>query len=152
MLKPDEPTPAPGHVDTLELFGKFHSGAESSFKSASQQRGHVANTDSPPPGAYTLRNGLGDDDITRPRVINGGYTMRVQGDRFRASVNTFTHEPAPYLTANAPFYGVQSMPNGQKSTVYGAVRARSADGRSANFRSESVRDLTHKYFASEPYF
>ena len=113
----------------------------------------MANKDTPPPGSYTLRTGLGEEDITRPRVVNGGYSMRVQGDRFRASVNTFTHGPAPYLTANAPWYGVQSLPNGEKSTVSGAVRARSADGRSsANFRSESVRDLTHKYFASEPYF
>jgi hypothetical protein len=150
-------TPSPGEHDVKRapVDGRMESGAVSAFRSSSAQFGKVANTDIPPPGAYDVKEGIGKDDFSslRPRVQNGGYSMRVKGDRFRASVNTFTHAPAPYYTRDTPVYSAMCLPNGTRSTVFGAVRARSEEhGRSAAFRSESVRDLTRKYFASEPYF
>lgn len=150
-------TPGPGEheVKRPQKDGRMDCGAISAFKSSSLQFGKVANTDVPPPGAYDVKEGMGVDEFSslRPRVQNGAYSMKIKGDRFRAAVNTFTHAPAPYYTKDTPFYGVECLPNGSRSTMYGAARVSLFEkGSSAAFRSESVRDLTRRYFASEPYF
>ena len=42
--------------------------------------------------------------------------------------------------------------SGGSSTIAGSVKAKSKSGRSAGFRSESVRDLNGAFFAHEPFF
>lgn len=74
--------------------------------------------------------------------------MRTKTDRFRASMGTFTHQPQEASSHVGPgAYNTQMLPNGTRSTMFGEVQREAEDkGRSASFKSESVRDLTQKYF------
>ena len=101
----------------------------------------------PPPGHYWPLN----FDLVRKRVLNAGYTMRTRGDRFKASTNTFTHAPHQSIDHVGPgSYEWLSTKDGKASTVAGESRREAKDkGASASFRSESVRDLSQRYFANE---
>ena len=120
-----------------------------SFKSASDQRPTYFDKFIPPPGAYSPDNDstFNTDGSTKPHTMNAGAFLYSKSQRFTPSM-LFDKQ-----SSNTPdAYEPRMLNSGGSSTIAGSVKAKSKSGRSAGFRSESVRDLNGAFFAHEPFF
>ena len=145
-------TPDPGHygpdggggkLGMVENASKMKS---SVFNSASAQRVNPASDEAqnkPPVGQYNP-----DDALTVPRPVNACYSLSSKTERFSKSMlfdRSYTTGPDLGPGSHKPL----SNHNGSRSSVSGSVAGAKAKGRSASFKSESVRDINSAFFANE---
>ena len=113
------------------------------FRSASNQRPRPPKDIEPPPGAYDP-----NDALTFPRPQNAGYSLASNTERF-SSTMLFDRARSSSETVGPGSYNPRACAGGGRSTIAGSVAAQTKRGKNASFCSETVRDLTAKFFPSE---
>ena len=135
-----------GKAGMVENASKTKSAASAVFNSNSEQRFNPIGKDEnskPPVGQYNP-----DDALTVPRPVNACYSLSSKTERFSKSMlfdRSYTTGPDLGPGSHKPL----SNHNGSRSSVSGSVAGAKAKGRSASFKSESVRDINSAFFANE---
>ena len=144
------PCPTQYHGGKLDFSDNMNKMPVGSFRSKSLQRPKTTMQDIPGPGTYAPRESIQQSAVKRtPR--DAGIYFRSRSHRF-SGLMLFdrSHETGPDIGPGA--YEMRVTMNGNRSTISGLAQSEAKSGRNATFRSDSVRDLTGKFFAREPYF
>ena len=152
MGEGDAPCPtayADAKPDLVEASSKMPS---SNFRSASMQRPESSYTKHlstlPAPGAYKPNDAL---IYPKHKPDSGAFSHRSKTERFSSSM-LFDRSYSTKAEVGPGTYETRATVGGGGSTMAISAANGKANGRSAGFRSESVRDLNGAFFKNENFY